>query len=267
MSRRLAVDMHVHTAHSHDGYLSLNALARACRRRNLGAVAVTDHNEIAGALAADREFRLDRFPARVIVGEEVTTSQGEIIGLFLSERVRSGMTLAETFRAIHEQGGLVYLNHPFGYSSRSASLRLDVLESLWAEVDVVEVFNARNRGGDANRLAARMARRRGKPGGAGSDAHSAWEVGRTYVSMPGFDGPRSFLASLARAAFTLRSCPFAYRLAFKARKMLWPGPRPCAPDRSLGMAEKNEDPTHGSARSVSSTERAASVEAPAYFGY
>lgn len=267
MSRRLAVDMHVHTAHSHDGYLSLNALARACRRRNLGAVAVTDHDEIAGALAAAREFRLGRFPARVIVGEEVTTSQGEIIGLFLRERVPPGMTLAETFRAIHEQGGLVYLNHPFGYGSRHAALRLDVLESLWAGVDVVEVFNARNRGLDANRLAARMARRRGKPGGAGTDAHSAWEVGRTYVSLPGFHGAQGFLASLGRATLVRRACPFAYRLAFKVRKMLLPGPRPCAPDRSLGMAEKSEDPTHGSATSVSSTERSGTVEAPAYPGY
>ncbi len=262
MAARLAVDMHVHTVHSHDGYLPLETLARACRRRHLDAVAVTDHDEVSGALAAVRQFRRTQVPTRVIVGEEVTTSQGEVIGLFLRERVAPGMTLAETFRAIHGQGGLVYLNHPFGYRTRGGSLRLDVLDSLWDEIDIIEIFNARNRSEDANRLAERLARQRGKPGGAGTDAHSAWEVGRAYVSMPGFDGPRDFLASLAKAAFMRRPCPFAYRLAFKARKVLWPRPQPFRPDRGAGPAR-----TDGASTERPPSERTPRGEAAAYPGY
>jgi predicted metal-dependent phosphoesterase TrpH len=223
------VDMHVHTFYSGDGYLSLSRLDMACRHRGVTAVAITDHDTIRGASEADRLWRAGSFRTGVIVGEEVRTSQGEIIGLFLHESIPPGMTLAETVDAIRAQGGLVYLNHPFGYGRRSAQLSLTVLEDLWERIDLVEIFNGRNWNQRANTLAGEWARMHGKPGGVGTDAHSAWEVGRSFVRMSGFDGPASFLAALHEARYVCRPCPYAYRVLFKARKMLLTRPSPYRP--------------------------------------
>lgn len=228
----MTVDMHIHTFYSHDGYLSLHGLDTACHRKGLTTVAITDHDAIIGAMEADRLFRAGRFRTGVIVGEEVTTSQGEIIGLFLREYIPPGMSLAETIEAIRMQGGLVYLNHPFGYERRSARLSLSHLEPLWNRIDVVEIFNGRNWSRQANQSARDWAAEHGKPGGAGTDAHSAWEVGRSFVRLREFDGPRTFLAALRDAQYVCRPCPHAYRVLFKARKILLPRPQP---RRRIGM--------------------------------
>ncbi len=223
------VDMHAHTFYSHDGYLSLDGLDTACCRRGVTAAAITDHDTIRGAEEADRLSRAGKLRTAIIVGEEVTTSQGEIIGLFLHEGIPSGMTLAATVDAIRGQGGLVYLNHPFGYDRRSARLSLAALEDLWEKIDVVEIFNGRNWNQRANELARELAQTHVKPGGVGTDAHSAWEVGRSFVRMQNFDGPRSFLTALHGAHYVCRPCPRAYRVWFKARKMLLPRPLPYRP--------------------------------------
>jgi predicted metal-dependent phosphoesterase TrpH len=222
----VTVDLHVHTVYSHDGYLSLPALDAACRRKGLTAVAVTDHDAILGGLEAHRRFRAGKFQTAVIVGEEVTTCQGEIVGLFLQEYIAPGMTLRDTMDAIHEQNGLVYLNHPFGYDRRSKKLSLPDLDGLWDRIDVVEIFNGRNWSQRANIRATRLAWEHGKPGGVGTDAHSAWEVGRSFVRMGAFDGPQGFLASLPHARHCCRPCPHAYRFLFKIRKMVLARPRP-----------------------------------------
>ena len=220
------VDFHVHSNYSYDGYLPLNKLDKACYCRGLTTVAVTDHDEIRGALEADRLFRIGKLLTRIIVGEEVKTTQGEIIGLFLKECVPPDMSLADTIKAIREQGGLVYLNHPFGYGRRAAKLSLAELDGLWDKIDIVEIFNGRNLNQQANDLAKKMALAHGKPGGVGTDAHSAWEVGRSFVSMEDFDGSETFLAALRHASYVCRPCPFAYRLLFKARKLLLQRPLP-----------------------------------------
>ena len=212
------VDMHVHSLYSYDGYLTFPALDAACRRRNITAVAIADHNGIGGALLAAALYEKGRIRTRIIVAEEVRTSQGEIIGLFLRDRIPPGMSMADTIRAIREQDGLVYLNHPFGYAHRAAGLDIRALEDLWDKIDIVEVFNGRNMDPRANVLAASLAGLRRKPGGVGSDAHSAWEVGRSYVSMPDFHGPQEFLAALHGATCTCYPCPLPYRVAFCRRE-------------------------------------------------
>jgi predicted metal-dependent phosphoesterase TrpH len=220
------IDFHVHTNYSYDGYLPLDKLDEVCSGRKITAVAITDHNETEGALEGAKVLGAGKFKTRVIVGEEVQTAQGEIIGLFLKRRIPPGMSLAETIEAIRDQGGLVYLNHPFGYGRRSAKLSLAELDGLWDKIDIVEIFNGRNWNQQANDLAKELALARGKPGGVGTDAHSPWEVGRSYVSMLDFDGPETFLASLRKATYVCRPCPFAYRLLFKARKLLLQRPLP-----------------------------------------
>ena len=222
------VDMHVHTVYSHDGYLRLEELDAACRGRGVTTVAITDHNEIDGALRAGQMHAEGRIRTRIIVGEEIKTAQGEVIGLFLKARIRPGMSIARTIEAIGDQGALVYLPHPAGSSIRSACLQIDALDGLWDRVDIVEVFNARNLKPESNALARILAELHKKPGGVGSDAHSAWECGRSFLSMPDFRGPWQFLAGLHGAAQTCRPCPLTYRLAFKARKLLFRRPQPQA---------------------------------------
>jgi len=219
----LNVEMHVHTVYSYDGYITLAGLDRACSRRGIDVVAVTDHDEIEGAMRAAELYQAGLFRTRVIVGQEVTTSQGEIIGLFLTESIQPGMTLAETIHAIRAQKGLVCLNHPYGYQRRSAELDLDAVEALMERIDIVETFNART-SAQGNLQAAQLARVHNKPECFGSDAHSVWEIARSRMTMPDFADPEGFLTSLAKASFHRRPCPSAYRAAFKLRKLLWPRP-------------------------------------------
>jgi predicted metal-dependent phosphoesterase TrpH len=218
--------MHVHTVYSHDGYLTLESLDGICRRRGITTIAITDHNEIAGALQAVKLHKAGRFRTNFIVGEEISTTEGEIIGLFLHEKIPAGMSMSETLAEIRKQGGLVYLNHPFGYSARAGCLNIDALDELWDRIDIIEVFNGRNVNQWANTLAGRLARTRGKPAGAGSDAHSRWEVGRTFVEISDFDTPAEFLNALRHANCTCNPCSIAYRIAFKGRKMFLPRPVP-----------------------------------------
>jgi predicted metal-dependent phosphoesterase TrpH len=158
-------------------------------------VAITDHNETAAAMKAAASWS---GPVRVIVGEEIRTQAGEVIGLFLTERIPYVLPVAEAIGRIREQGGLVYLPHP--YDPARGSLRA-AADALCADglADIVEVFNAKIADHALNDLAAALAERCGLPAGAGSDAHDPAGVGAAYVEMPDFDGPASFLASLATA--------------------------------------------------------------------
>ena len=177
--------------------LTLEELADRARQSGLDAVCVTDHNVThAAAAAAERDLGV-----RVIVGEEIRTPDGDVIGLFLTERIPYVLPLAEVIGLIRGQGGLVYVPHPF---DRVRSSLGRVLPGLCAAglVDVVEVFNAKVADQALNAAAARIAREFALPGGAGSDAHDAPGVGAAYLHMPDFDGPASFLAGLADARVT-----------------------------------------------------------------
>jgi len=188
----IKVDLHIHTEYSGDSLLSFEAIIATCQRRGIGCVAITDHNTIAGALAFKR---IAPFP--VIVGEEIRTTAGEITGLFLSQEIPRGLSPQETIDRIREQGGLVYIPHPFSRARRS-SLRRDVLEEIVPQIDIVEAFNSRTLLGRDNERARRFAQEHGLPCGAGSDAHTAYEIGRAYVEMEEFSGEEDFLRNLAQ---------------------------------------------------------------------
>ncbi len=138
---------------------------------------------------------------RVIVGEEIRTPDGDVIGLFLTERIPYVLPLAEVIGRIKAQHGLVYVPHPFDLARSSLGR---VLPGLCADgaADIIEVFNAKIKDGTLNRQAADLARAFGLPGGVGSDAHDAAGVGAAYLEMPDFDGPAGFLAALADARLT-----------------------------------------------------------------
>lgn len=172
--------------------MSPERLLRCCLEKGINCVAVTDHNTIAGALELQR---IAPFP--VVVGEEVRTLSGEIMGLFLSEEVPRFLTPAETVARIKAQGGLVCIPHPFDWLRRSL-LRRSALEALLPDIDIIEVFNSRTVLRTYLTRALSFAQRHGLLASAGSDAHSPGEVGGAYVVMPEFDGPQSFLWALAQ---------------------------------------------------------------------
>lgn len=188
------VDCHLHTVASGDAVTTLDQLAERVAAARLDVVCITDHNVTSAAVqAASRGIG-----ARVIVGEEIRTANGEVIGLFLAERIPYVLPLGEVVRRIRGQGGLVYAPHPFDPMRGSLG---ESAASLCAEglLDVVEVFNAKIADQALNEQAAALAARYGLPGGAGSDAHDPAGVGAAYLEMPDFDGPASFLAALSNA--------------------------------------------------------------------
>jgi predicted metal-dependent phosphoesterase TrpH/glycosyltransferase involved in cell wall biosynthesis len=190
------VDLHMHTDHSYDCATPVEALLAAARDQRLGAIAVTDHNEVSGALAA--RAKAAEYGVKVIVGEEVKTAhQGEVIGLFLEERIPRGLTLQETIAEIRRQGGLVYVPHPF--DRMHAVPDYEHLLAVVEDVDALEVFNPRIAIPAYNEEAVRFAAKYRIVGGAGSDSHVAQGLGSVRIRMRDFDGPEDFLASLADA--------------------------------------------------------------------
>ena len=193
-------DLHMHTSWSHDCSVDAADLVGYADGIGLGAIAVTDHNVIGGALAA-AELARDR-DLIVIPGEEVKTDgQGEVIGLFLEREIPRGLSFADTIAAIREQGGLVYLPHPFDRMHAIADPA--TLHRHLADIDVFEVYNARLLFEGYNDEAVRFAAKYNLTVGAGSDAHVLQGVGTGALRMRAFDGPEEFLLSL-RTAHVLR---------------------------------------------------------------
>ena len=190
----MKVELHSHTRHSRDCLLSYDDIIAVCQRRRIGALAVTDHNEIDGAFELRR-----RAPFPVIVGEEIFTTRGEIIGLFLQELIPKGLSPEETVARIKGQGGLVYVPHPFD-SYRKGAVGRETLDLIRADVDLIEVLNARNLRHEDDARALAYARQHGLVAAAGSDAHSVGEFGNAYLRMEPFDGPRDFLEKARRGA-------------------------------------------------------------------
>jgi glycosyltransferase involved in cell wall biosynthesis len=208
----IAVDLHMHTSWSHDCSIEVEDLLDHAETIGLGGIAVTDHNVFAGAVEAV-ELAEDR-DLVVIPGEEVKTAdQGEIIGLFLEEEIPRGMSFEETIAAIREQGGLVYLPHPF--DRLHAIPDPATLHRHVAEIDVFEVFNARLLRESFNDEALRFARKYRLLQGAGSDAHVLQGVGTGAVRMRRFDGPEEFLLSLRSSEILRRPKSLAYLQSLK----------------------------------------------------
>ena len=196
------VDFHAHTGHSSDSLLPAARLLAAAARRHLAAIAVTDHNSLGGALQA--QALAERDPEQfggiaVIAGEEVKTSEGELIGLFLREPIPRGLTPEETIRRIKDQGGLVLVPHPFD-RLRGSRLQEAALERVAHLLDAVEVLNARTTLARDNHQAEAFALRHHLPGAGGSDAHVAAEAGAAYLEL---DEPPALTADGLRAQLPL----------------------------------------------------------------
>src|SRR5690242_1215842 len=225
------VDLHMHTDHSPDCATPVDVLISSAERAGLGAIAVTDHNEISGALEA-RDKANGR--VKIIVGEEVKTAdQGEVIGLFIEEKIPRGMTLEETIAEIRRQGGLVYVPHPFDrmHSVPDYEHLLRVLENI----DAIEVFNPRVAFSSFNEEAARFAAKYRIVAGAGSDSHVAQGLGSVKIKMRDFDGPEEFLESLRDADIVRKRQSLLY---VQALKFIQTKTRPPSRRRAAGNGNK-----------------------------
>ena len=178
----IRIDLHVHTQHSHDSAAPVSSVLQRCRDSGLGLVAVTDHDNIRGGLEA-RDAAAG-FP--VIVGEEIKSSGGDIIGLFLEEPVPARLTPLETVKRVKDQGGLVGIPHPFD-RIRPTAMGADVLQEIVPWVDFLEGYNAHTFLSRDNRRGVDFAAGHSLPVVASSDSHSALELGRTYTEVPAAD--------------------------------------------------------------------------------
>jgi len=180
---KLGVEFHCHTHASKDSLTQPADLVIAARRKGIDRLIITDHNTITGARAAQT---LD--PELVIVGEEIMTTHGEILAAFVAEEIAAGLSPQETIHRLKDQGAFISVSHPFDKLRKGGWLEEDLLEIL-PLVDAIEVYNSRCMFPGFNGEARRFAERHNIAGTVGSDAHAAFEVGRSLLLLEQFEGP------------------------------------------------------------------------------
>lgn len=198
---RLRVELHMHTYASKDSLVPIDRLLACCARKGIDRIAITDHNEIRGALEAKA---LD--PERVIVGEEIATTEGELIGYFMSERIPPGLEPIKAVNQLRKQGAVISVAHPFD-STRTHHWQPGNLIALSPFLDAIETFNARCLFPMPNELAAAFADDYGLLETVGSDAHSLYELGRATLITPEFSDAVSFKLALISAEKDQRLSP------------------------------------------------------------
>jgi hypothetical protein len=202
------VELHCHTYHSSDSLMLPHQILQACERRGIDRVAITDHNSITGAYEA---HALD--PERVIIGEEILTTEGEILGYFMQEEIPEGLPPMAVVERLKAQGAVISISHPFDLS-RGCRWSMETLESLFPHLDALEILNARCWNDKANLQAAELAHDANLHATAGSDAHAPIEVGRAYLHLPAFSDADSFRESLSSASVMgRRSIPVVHLLS------------------------------------------------------
>lgn len=192
MQSNYKVEFHCHTIYSKDSLTRPIDLVRTCRRKGIDRVIVTDHNTIAGARAAQA---LD--PELVIIGEEIMTTRGEILAAFVKEEIPKGLTPQETIRRLKDQGAFISVSHPFDRHRKGHWQQEDLLEIL-PQVDAIEVYNSRCMRPRFNGQARMFAEKHNIAGTVGSDAHAAFELGRSLLLLEPFEDPDG-LRSVIRA--------------------------------------------------------------------
>jgi len=194
------VDLHTHSEASPDGGISPEQYARALETEKLDYIAVTDHDRIDFALGLQKALG-----DKIIVGEEITTTQGEIIGLYLKHPIGPGMNARDTAQEIHNQGGLVYIPHPF--ETVRKGIPIDVLDSISDLVDIVEVHNGRALAQNFGIKAATWAKLNGKPGASSSDAHGYRGLGHSYSIISESPSRGSLVGNIRMTSLAHRRAP------------------------------------------------------------
>ncbi len=188
----LKADLHIHSRYSMDCQTPLEKIVERCQQLGINCIAIADHGTAEGGLAMQKIA-----PFKVIVAEEILTTEGEIMGMFLKETIPSGITPREAIKLIREQGGLVNIPHPFE-TIRGSSLKDKVIDEIADEIDLMEVLNSRSPFPANSNKARNFALKHNIPAGAGSDAHTINEIGNAYIEIPEFNTKEEFLKSVAQ---------------------------------------------------------------------
>jgi predicted metal-dependent phosphoesterase TrpH len=202
----LSIEFHCHTYASKDSLTRPADLIKAARRKGLDRLVITDHNSIAGALEAQA---ID--PQLVIVGEEIMTTKGEILAAYVREEIPALLSPQETIRRLKEQGAFISVSHPFDEMRAGGWLESDLMEII-PFVDAIEVYNSRCMLPRFNRLAQEFAVKHNLAGTVGSDAHVAFEVGRSVLLLNQFTGPEEMREVISGAKFRVKWSPWWFHL-------------------------------------------------------
>jgi hypothetical protein len=202
MKNFLRVDFHTHTVFSRDGLTKIPEFIAAARQAGLDRVAVTDHNTLRGALEA-----ADRAPDLIIPGEEIMTTEGELLGYYLNREVPKGLLPEEAVSRLRDQGAMISVSHPFD-RFRHGAWKIDALRRILPLVDAVEGFNARCLFAEDNRRADSFAAENHIPRTAGSDGHTGFELGAAGLRIPPFQDAKTLRAALSGAEVFGRLLPW-----------------------------------------------------------
>lgn len=198
---RYKVDLHTHSIISHDGGITAFQYEKILQSGELDCVAITDHNETSFARVMQKKLG-----DRIIIGEEISTPEGEIIGLYLTETIPGGIALEEAIASIKHQGGLVYVPHPYEHFRKG--LQRTALDRITADSDIVEVFNGRGRFRSKPELAVQFASKNAIPQAASSDAHGWRGLGCTSSMLTDFPTKKTLKQLLATAILDKTYAPF-----------------------------------------------------------
>lgn len=209
----IKADLHVHTWHSVDSFMSYDQLINTCLKKEINCVAVADHGTTKGARELSKVA-----PFKIIICEEILTPYGEIMGMFLQEDIPNKIPVEKTIELIRQQGGLVCIPHPYDMVRPSAFRNRSKLESVASLSDIIEVFNARSLFPGIEKKARELAARHNKTVSCGSDAHSPQEIAYATVDMPDFNTKEEFLVALSKGKMCCRkSSPLIHLISTTAR--------------------------------------------------
>lgn len=217
----MKIELHMHTRYSHDSLLSFRALYLKLLLSGIDAVGITDHNSIQGALEFKRFCITRRKQIEVIIGEEIFTEDGEIIGLYLQKKIEPNQKAEATIKEILDQGGIVYIPHPYDIKRKKTVLSEHVISKCKEQIDCIEVHNGRNIEFTYSIEQQKISKKYALVPVVGSDAHTYIEVGRNYIISPIQDlsTPESFKEMLGDCRFVTEAClPIAHSLT-KAVKL------------------------------------------------
>ena len=172
-------DLHIHTHYSKCSNLKPDVILKTAKEKGLNGIAITDHNSIKGALEVAKLNKDKNF--EVIIGEEIKTLQGEVLGLYLKQEIITD-NLEDAINQIKKQGGLAILAHPFAYIRQS--FRGDI-EKLKNKLDGIECFNSRTLYPWLDKRANKLAETHNLAKTGSSDAHFWFEIGAGYTEFKG----------------------------------------------------------------------------------
>ena len=213
----IKAEFHVHTRYSKDSILNKFFILIMCKIKKIKLLAITDHNEIKGALKYV-DF-LKKYNIDVIVGEEIMTNCGEIIGLYLNQKIEPGLSADETIKLIKEQDGLVYIPHPYDEKRYKTVLKEEEIKKNKKEIDFIEVHNGRNIKNDFSIKQNQIAEKYNLRKIIGSDAHTFFELGRNYILLE-YTGKENLKKSVENGEIYKANCINLAHLCTKVARLI-----------------------------------------------